>query len=79
MLDLEAIVLKRMDKGEVDGVFTAKFFNSHAKWAHFVVRDVVEEQNQPMRVYHEFWDYHDKLYERVATTMVERWEDVNFR
>ena len=79
LLDLEAIVLKDMEKDVVDGLYTSLFFNTHARWAAWMVDDCLNKKNQPMKRFHDFWRYNDQLYERCARILVEKWADLTNR
>lgn len=65
--------------GEMDGIETAQFFNYHVKWAHYMLDECLVKKSKPMKVFHDFYRWHDKLYLKVAGHILTRVEELDLK
>lgn len=79
LMALEAAVLDKMERGEVDAHTTANVFNAHAHWASHMVEECIVKKVQPMKRFHDFWRYNDRFYEKCATNLAERGDELGIR
>lgn len=68
-----------MNKGTIDATSCMKLFNTHRMWAAHIVEVCLEKKTRPIKHYHDFRRYTDKLYDKCADVFVNRGSELTLR